>query len=159
MCCGSPNEQYCCTPSEAASQYQTTNEEENSMTVPFSTCVNYMEYDGVVYGVFNCPVFGYNIEANMCCGQVNEQFCCTQTEFIMVNTNGNQTNFLWSTSTKISQTKEEIELSDLHKVLQNTSISMNEPLLVRKRIKELEQKKLKQNNDSNLYQEFLFLHF
>ena len=93
-CCGMPNEQYCCTPNEAAQQ-QSSPYIEEQINVPYSTCTNYLEYNGIVYGAFNCPVDGYDIEAYLCCGQLNQQFCCTQFEYeeFLNNFNQNATYF------------------------------------------------------------------
>ena len=41
-----------------------------------STCTNYLEYGGVVFGRYICPVEGYSLNSNQCCGPINEQYCC-----------------------------------------------------------------------------------
>jgi hypothetical protein len=45
------------------------------------TCINYLEYDGIVYGTFICPIEGFSYEAKYCCGPPREQYCCTLSEF------------------------------------------------------------------------------
>ena len=45
------------------------------------TCTNYLEYDGIVYGTFICPIEGFSYEAKYCCGPPREQYCCTLYEF------------------------------------------------------------------------------
>ena len=150
MCCGNSNEQYCCEPNEALSQFnQKTNDEKDSITVPFSTCANYMEYDGLVYGMFNCPVIGYDIEANMCCGPFNEQFCCTRVEYeqeyvayINQTLNG-----------MIPQTNDEIELVNLFKLIQNGNVTFDDRLKAIEKINEflviMKQSELKNTNITN----------
>ena len=41
-----------------------------------SVCSNYLEFGGVVFGKYFCPVSGYSLASTECCGGVNEQFCC-----------------------------------------------------------------------------------
>lgn len=41
-----------------------------------STCTNYLEYGGVVFGRYICPVEGYSLNSNQCCGPTNEKYCC-----------------------------------------------------------------------------------
>jgi hypothetical protein len=41
-----------------------------------SICTNYLEYGGVVFGKYICPVEGYSLSSNQCCGPNNEQYCC-----------------------------------------------------------------------------------
>lgn len=43
-------------------------------------CKNYLEYEGIVFGEFRCPIEGYNYDATECCGLPNEQYCCTPQE-------------------------------------------------------------------------------
>lgn len=150
MCCGSLNEQYCCTPAEASAQSQMMTQQEQPMYS--STCANYIEYEGgVVFGEFQCPVYGYDMQANMCCGQVNQQYCCTQEEFqagYQANINLNNTTLnlnqepiisITETTSIAMSTKSETmpnvneksgeskfglnDISSLYKSFKNTSIS------------------------------------
>ena len=107
----------------------------------YSTCLNYLEYDGVVYGEFNCPVYGFDTEANMCCGLVNQQYCCTQLEFdeFLRNATIEMSNYAESQkqteeSGKISDTVESStkksggslnfnDISAMYKAFKNSSIS------------------------------------
>lgn len=41
-----------------------------------SKCANYLEFGGVVFGQYYCPVEGYSLSSTECCGATNEQFCC-----------------------------------------------------------------------------------
>jgi len=41
-----------------------------------SVCSNYLEFGGVVFGKYLCPVSGYSLASTLCCGNTNEQFCC-----------------------------------------------------------------------------------
>jgi hypothetical protein len=41
-----------------------------------SVCTNYLEYDGIVYGQFICPIEGFELDETACCGLPREQFCC-----------------------------------------------------------------------------------
>jgi hypothetical protein len=141
VCCGLPNEEYCCMPEEASSVNQFKPESDMS-----TTCANYLEYNGVVYGVFNCPVQGYDPEAFMCCGQVNQQYCCNQNEYLASNQNINSTEILSTRQTPI-QVAEHVsdpnlestqlednqnkkltlnDVSNLYKTLKNSSIMSNE---------------------------------
>lgn len=43
-------------------------------------CTNYLEYDGIVYGQFRCPVEGFDYTATACCGLPKEQYCCHPSE-------------------------------------------------------------------------------
>lgn len=43
-------------------------------------CKNYLEYEGIVFGEFMCPIEGYNLEDTVCCGDTNEQYCCSPRE-------------------------------------------------------------------------------
>lgn len=43
-------------------------------------CRNYLEYDGIVFGEFLCPIEGFNYDETECCGAYNEQYCCTPQE-------------------------------------------------------------------------------
>jgi hypothetical protein len=45
-----------------------------------AVCTNYLEYDGIVYGQFRCPVEGYDLTATACCGMPKEQYCCHPSE-------------------------------------------------------------------------------
>jgi hypothetical protein len=44
-------------------------------------CANYLEYDGLVYGQFFCPIEGFNYEDTKCCGPSKEQYCCSVEEY------------------------------------------------------------------------------
>jgi hypothetical protein len=119
------------------------------MTMPFSVCANYIEYDGIVYGVFNCPVFGYDVEANMCCGPVNQQFCCTIDEFLATTYTNNST-FMLDQELSPNSTRQEFELSNLYKILQNNSYSSSQ------RIQAMEEIKLIENSMQELRSENKF---
>lgn len=41
-----------------------------------SICSNYLEFGGIVFGHYICPIEGYSLHSTQCCGAVNEQFCC-----------------------------------------------------------------------------------
>lgn len=43
-------------------------------------CRNFLEYDGIVFGEFMCPIESYNYDETECCGDFNEQYCCTPQE-------------------------------------------------------------------------------
>jgi hypothetical protein len=45
-----------------------------------SVCVNNLEFDGIVFGEFMCPVEGYNYDETVCCGLPNEEYCCSPVE-------------------------------------------------------------------------------
>ena len=49
-------------------------------TVTGQTCTNNLEFDGIIYGKFMCPVEGYDLSSTYCCGKSNEQYCCTLQE-------------------------------------------------------------------------------
>lgn len=40
-------------------------------------CRNFLEYEGITFGEFLCPIEGYNYDETECCGDPNEQYCCT----------------------------------------------------------------------------------
>jgi hypothetical protein len=40
-------------------------------------CVNNVNFDGIVYGQFICPIDGFDFDATKCCGNLYEQYCCT----------------------------------------------------------------------------------
>lgn len=44
-------------------------------------CTNYLEYDGIVFGQFYCPIEGFEYDETMCCGALKEQYCCSLTEY------------------------------------------------------------------------------
>jgi len=46
-----------------------------------SVCSNYLEFGGVVFGKYFCPVSGYSLASTECCGDINEQFCCEPVGF------------------------------------------------------------------------------
>ncbi len=50
-----------------------------------SLCKNYVNYDGVVYGQFYCPIEGFNYDDTRCCGPHNEEYCCNEREYRMFN--------------------------------------------------------------------------
>ena len=39
-------------------------------------CTNNVDYDGIQFGRFRCPIEGYEISETDCCGPPNEEFCC-----------------------------------------------------------------------------------
>ena len=39
-------------------------------------CKNYLEYNGIIFGKFYCPIEGFSLEDTECCGRDNEQYCC-----------------------------------------------------------------------------------
>lgn len=39
-------------------------------------CSNYLEYGGVIFGKFYCPIEGYSLASTKCCGEINEEHCC-----------------------------------------------------------------------------------
>jgi len=117
--------------------------------MPFSVCANYKEYDGIVYGVFNCPVFGYDVEANMCCGPVNQQFCCTIDEFLATTYTNNST-FMLDQEISPNSTRQEFELYNLYKILKNNSYSSFQ------RIQALEEIELIENSIQELTSENKF---
>lgn len=41
------------------------------------TCSNYIEYNGVVFGQFRCPIEGNRYDETECCGHRQEQYCCS----------------------------------------------------------------------------------
>ena len=43
-----------------------------------SSCSNFIEYDGFVFGHFTCPIEGFNLNETECCGQADQQICCNQ---------------------------------------------------------------------------------
>ncbi len=45
-----------------------------------STCTNFLEYDGIAFGSFVCPIEGFSYDATLCCGPRREQYCCSQAE-------------------------------------------------------------------------------
>ena len=47
-------------------------------------CRNYLEYDGIVFGEFMCPIESYSYDETKCCGDINEQYCCTPQEKAMM---------------------------------------------------------------------------
>ena len=50
-----------------------------------SVCYNYLEYDGIVYGAFVCPIEGFDITATACCGPPREQYCCSPRDLAAYN--------------------------------------------------------------------------
>ena len=47
-------------------------------------CTNYLEYEGIVFGQFYCPIEGFEALAEYCCAgpsTAKEQFCCTVAEY------------------------------------------------------------------------------
>lgn len=53
-------------------------------TTQGETCTNNLEFEGIVFGRFICPIEGYDLSAAYCCGgkhrSRNEQFCCNLQE-------------------------------------------------------------------------------
>jgi hypothetical protein len=47
-----------------------------------SLCKNYLEYNGIVFGQFYCPIEGFNEDDTKCCGIEKEQYCCGQIEYL-----------------------------------------------------------------------------
>lgn len=45
-----------------------------------STCINNLNYNGLIIGKFICPVEGFDYSATECCGQKYEEYCCTPSE-------------------------------------------------------------------------------
>ena len=41
-----------------------------------SVCTNHLEYSGIVFGLFICPIEGFDVEEKECCGPWREQYCC-----------------------------------------------------------------------------------
>jgi hypothetical protein len=46
-------------------------------TIVGSVCVNNINYNGIEFGHFVCPIEGFDYEATNCCGKIYEQYCCT----------------------------------------------------------------------------------
>ena len=42
-----------------------------------SKCTNNQSYDGIIYGQFQCPIEGFDVNEKECCGEEGEQFCCS----------------------------------------------------------------------------------
>ena len=45
-----------------------------------SICRNNINYNGVEFGQFECPIEGFDFAATSCCGPIYEQYCCTNLE-------------------------------------------------------------------------------
>jgi hypothetical protein len=45
-----------------------------------SICTNNINYNGVEFGQFECPIEGFDYSATSCCGPLYEQYCCTNLE-------------------------------------------------------------------------------
>ena len=46
-------------------------------------CTNYLEYDGIVFGEFMCPMENFDLTATFCCGAPKEQYCCNYEDYNM----------------------------------------------------------------------------
>lgn len=53
------------------------------------TCSNYLEYNGVVFGQFRCPIEGNHYDETECCGPMQEQYCCTPNQAMLENRGNN----------------------------------------------------------------------
>jgi hypothetical protein len=49
--------------------------------IRLSLCTNYLEFDGIVFGQFYCPIEGFESDEVMCCGPLKEQYCCNQNAY------------------------------------------------------------------------------
>jgi hypothetical protein len=70
--------------------YNNYNYREKYNSIKGSICINYLEYNGIVFGKFYCPIEGFSKEDTECCGLEREQYCCSKTEALEFQTRYNE---------------------------------------------------------------------